>query len=54
MKILRVLLDAEERLDKPLQRLSYSMGWDIKSMANDINEIKVLSLLSNLKHILMS
>ena len=30
------------------------MGWDIKSMANDINEIKVLSLLSNLKHILMS
>ena len=47
VKILRVLLDAEERLDKLLQRLSYAMGWDIKFTAKDIDGIKVLSLLSN-------
>ena len=41
MKMLRVLLDAAERLDKPLQRLSYAMEWDIVFSAKDIDDIKV-------------
>ena len=41
VQMLRVLLEAAESLDKPLQKLSYSMEWDIKFSAKDIEEIKV-------------
>ena len=39
--MLRVLLEAAERVDKPLQKLSYSMGWGIEFSAKDIEDIKV-------------
>ena len=38
--MLRVLLEAAERLDQPLKKLNYAMCWGIEFTALDIENIK--------------
>ena len=37
----RVLLEAAERQDKPLEKLNYAMGWNINFSAQEIEDIRV-------------
>ena len=41
VQMLRVLLEAAERQDKPLEKLSYAMGWGIEFTTEEIEHVRV-------------
>ena len=53
--MLRVLLEAAKHQDKPLQKLSYAMGWGINFSEQEIEDIRVyVELMSPLERLFSS
>ena len=53
--MLRVLLEAADHHDKPLQKLNYAMGWGINFSEQEIKDIRVyVKLMSPLERLFSS